>query len=298
MISGNVPKHMVTSARSGFLNGMRSREYEWQKITMMLNMSSNSDTLVDLGAAPMPTRSKGGGTLQDFAERSITVKPVDWDIEVFISHNAMADDQTGTLERRVRSAGDNFQKHLNTRIFSALNAGDSSNFGNAYDGQNFFDSDHVDPNGSYQTDQDNENALALGIANFLAVWSAAQSTRDDQGQFTSYNYDTLVASPAQAYWAAQVVVNPQDADNNKHAINPFASGLRYIIAPELDTTAWYLLATGETQKPLILAQREAPNLLHAWFDPNKPEGGWFIFKFYARYEVYYGDWRTAYQGNT
>ena len=298
MISGNVPKHMVTSARTGFLNGMRRRKYEWQQVAMTLNMSSNADDLVDLGAAPMPIASKGGMTVQDFIERTINVTPVDWDIVVWISHNAVEDDQTGTLDRRVRAAGDNFQKHINGRVFTALNDGDGTNFGSAYDTQDFFDSDHVDQGADYQTAQDNENALTLSLTNFETVWAAANLTRDDQGEFTSFIYDLLVVPPALAREAAQVAENPQDEGTASRAINPFAGGISFTVAPELDTAAWHLIASNETHKPLVVAQREAPSLLHAWFDPDKPEGGYFFFKFYARYEVYYGDWRLAYQGNT
>ena len=298
MISGNVPNHMVTSARTGFLNGMRRREYEWQKVAMTVNMSSDSDTLVDLGAAPMPTESKGGVTVQDFIERSILVAPVDWDITVWLSHNAMQDDQTGTLDRKVRGAGDNFQKHINGRVFTALNDGDGTGFGSAYDTQDFFDSDHVDEGASFQTAQDNEGALVLNLDNFETSWAIANLTRDDQGEFSSFEYDLLVVPPVLAREAAQIAENPQDEGTANRAINPFAGGMDFIVAGELDTAAWFLIASGETHKPLIVAQREAPSLQHAWFDPDQPEGGYFFFKFYARYEVFYGDWRLAYMGNT
>jgi hypothetical protein len=44
--------------------------------------------------------------------------------------------------------------------------------------------------------------------------------------------------------------------------------------------------------------KEQPYLQEQWFDPDQKDGGHHYFKFYARYEVFYGDWRLAYQGNT
>jgi hypothetical protein len=48
----------------------------------------------------------------------------------------------------------------------------------------------------------------------------------------------------------------------------------------------------------LVVIREAPNLQSAWFDPEAADGGRYYFKFYARYNHYYGDWRTAMMGNT
>ena len=81
--------------------------------------------------------------------------------------------------------------------------------------------------------------------------------------------------------------------------NPFSGLMKPpLVSPELDTTAWYLIASGEAHKPLIVAMKEQPGLQHAWFDPQTPDGGRHYFKFYARYDVFYGDWRLAKQGNT
>lgn len=173
MITGNVPSHLLVAARTGFLTAMRQRQYPWQQIAMTINLEAASDTLVDLGAAPMPVNSRQGYTAQDFIERSVTVEPTDWDITVWISQNAIDDDQTGSLERKVKSAGDNFQKHINKRVFEVLNGGDTTTFGQAYDGQDFFDSDHADAGAAYSTAQDNEHVLTLTNDNFETVWVAA-----------------------------------------------------------------------------------------------------------------------------
>jgi phage major head subunit gpT-like protein len=93
--------------------------------------------------------------------------------------------------------------------------------------------------------------------------------------------------------------NMQAMDTANREENPFSGLLKApISSPELDTTAWYLIASSEQHKPLIVAMREQPHLQHAWFDPTQPDGGRHYFKFFARYEVFYGDWRLAYQGNT
>lgn len=298
MISGDTPKHLVVAARTGFLQALKAKKYNWQRVAQPLNMTAKSIDLVDLGMAPMPTNSKSGVTIQDYIERTKTVTPADWDLTVWISENALNDDQTGTLDQRVRSAGDRFQQHINNRVFTVLNAGDSQTYGAAYDSQDFFDSDHVDAGAAYSTAQDNEHVLTLNPDNFNTVWVASQTVRDDQGEFLEYGYDLLVVNPTNRKAAAQIADNPQESDTANREINPYAGQIQYITAPQLDTNAWHLIASSETVKPLIVAIREQPHLQSTWFDPKSPDGGRHYFKFFARYEVHYGLWQLAQQGNT
>ena len=299
MIGGNVPKHLVVAAKTGFLSSVRSANFPWQQVAMTLNMDAKSIDLVDLGAAPMPVASKNGVTVQDMIERTKTVTPIDWDITVWISQNAIDDDQTGSLERKVRQAGMNFQKHINKRVFTVLNGGDTTTYGLAYDGQDFFDSDHVDKGAAYSTSQDNEGVLALSLDNYETAWKAAQVFRDDQGEFTEYNYDLLVCHPDNFRTASNIVGNQLDYNTANRADNPFSELLRPIVtSAHLDSAAWYLIASNEATKPLILAMRKQPALQSAWFEPSAPDGGRHFFKFFGRYEVHYGDWRLAYQGQT
>lgn len=297
-ITGSVPKHLVVSARTGFLSAVTQQEMPWRKVAKQLNMGSASQQLVDLGAAPMPKNSKTGATVQGFVEKAKLITPVSWDITVGVSQDAVDDDQTGQLEEKVRSAGENFQKHINQRVFTVLNAGDSTTYGLCYDGQEFFDSDHVDGGADYQTAQDNEGALTLSLDNFNTSWVAAKAFRDDQGNFADHNYDTLIVPPALYSVGMNIIGNVQAYDTANREVNPFAGHFELINSPYLDATAWFLVAGNESAKPLIVGMRKEPHLQSAWFDATQPDGGMHYFKFYARYEVHYADWRLAYMGQT
>jgi len=267
---------------------------------MTLNMDAKAIDLVDLGATPMPVEARGGPVGQDFIERTKTVTPTDWELTVWLSYNALRDDQTGNLVRRCRQAGRRFQRHINKRVFDVLNGGDGTTYGLCYDGQEFFDSDHVDVGAAYSTNQDNENALALSLDNFETVLNAANLFRDDQGEYTEYSYDLLICHPS-LYRVAYQIANDEFAyDTANRELNPYSSMITapIVTSPYLDSTAWYIAASSEEIKPLILAMREQPSLQETWFDPTAAQGGRYYFKFYARYEVHYGDWRLINQGNT
>ena len=299
MISGNVPQHLVVAARTGFLTTATPAVPAYAPIASVLNMGAKSIDLVDLGAAPMPTENRGRSQAQDFIEKTMTVTPKDWDITTWISYNAIKDDQTGELDRKVRAAGQNFQLHISNQAFKALNDGDATtNFGACYDGLSFFNAAHFDPGAAYVTTQDNSDAIVLSLDNFETERVKARNFKQDQGEFCDYNYDLLVVSPALERIAANICNNREAYDTANREMNPYAGQLRYVVSPKFDATAWTLVASGAGSKPIIIAMREAPNLQEAWFDPEAADGGRYYFKFYARYNHFYGDWRLAIMGNT
>lgn len=294
-ISGNVPQHLVVGARSGFLASMKGDNFPWQRIAEVITIGAKSVDLVDLGGAPMPVEDRGGGPLQDFVERALTVRPRSWDITVGISHNAVSDDQTGTLLRKVQGAAENFQRHMNKIVFQALDGGDGTTYGKAYDGLSFFNDAHLNgPAGTY----DNNFALALSLDNFATNMALAKLFTDESGEYTDYNYDLLIVPPALERTAAQITGNSEDYSTANRAVNPWSGRLSYIVSPYMGSAAWSVVASNESSKPLAIVMREQPSLQDSWFDPLAKDGGMYYFKFFARYNVAYGDPRLAFLGNS
>lgn len=298
MQSGQVPNHLLAAAKAGFLNSIKEEQPLWQRIAAVHDMAGKTSDLVDLGATPMPVNGKTGITVQDFVERHLEVTPDDWNITVWISYNALQDDRSGILNQRVNGAARNFNRHFNKLVFSALNSGDGTTYGKAYDNQNFYSNSHIDSGAHYQTAQDNMYGLTLSMDNFETVRVAAQNVRDDQGEFLEYAHNLLVVPPALERTAANITSNPEDMGTANRQANPYSGKIDYVTSPYLDSTAWILAAATEIHKPIILAMRERPSLQSAWFDPESTDGGRYYFKFFARYNVFYGDWRLAFMGQT
>lgn len=297
LISGNVPNHLVVAARTGFLTAVAEKKYPWQGITMTLPMGAKDVELVDLGAAPMP--STDYRSMANMIEKSLSVTSKEWRTTVSISAHAIADDQTGSLQRKARDAGQKFQSGINKLVFETLNAGDGTTLHTGYDGLAFFDDNHIDAGGTYQTVQDNKLTNTLSLDNFKTTMVAAELFKDDQGDFTSYEYDQIVCHPSNRDLALQITGNKHAYDTANREDNIYSGMMKPpIVSPWLDTNAWYLLSTGQEIKPLILAMREQPHIMFTEYEPKHPGGGKYFFYFAARYDVYYGDWRLAIQGNT
>lgn len=298
MISNQVPNHLIATARTGFLTGMRTFPATWRQVADQINLDGATEDLVDLGAAPMPKESRSGLTAQDFIEKNLRVSTKNWDITVWISYNALMDDRTNSLERKVRGAGGNFNRHVDKLVFDALNSGAGSTYGLCYDGNEFFDASHIDSGANYQTAQSNLNTSALNLDNFEPIYVAASTYLDDQGEQSGIIPNLLVVPPALMREANNITANPANSANANNELNPFQGKIEYLVSPYLDSTAWYLLATQGEIKPMLVVMREAPSLQDSWFDPEKPDGGHYYFKFYSRYYVAYTDWRLATQGQT
>jgi len=299
LISGNVPKHLVVDARTGFLTATGDIATALPPFAEQYSLDSKSTTMVDLGSAPMPTENKGRATVQSFIEKYLQVEPRDWDITVGLSHNAMMDDQTNSLESKVRSAGENFRRDMSNKCFEALDSGDSTTaYGACYDGLSFFNNSHIDEGADYQTAQDNLYSLDLTLNNFKTVRAAGRSFLDDRGEPVDLMHNLIVCHPDQEFEVSQITGNPQDATVADRAINPYSGQVSYITSAKLTSGSWSLVDTSRQAKPVYMAVREQPNLQAAWFDPNAGEGGMYYFKFYARYNVFYGDWRLALMGKS
>lgn len=299
MISGQVPGHLVVGARTGFLTSVHNPNEMWRRLAREIPLDGKNTDLVDLASAPMPKRSKSGLTMQDMIERMLRVTPDDWDITVHISYNAVMDDRTQTLWDRVRAAGQNFNTHMNKIVFDAINLGESTTaYGAGYDGLPLFSASHVDQGASYQTVQSNTNNLTLTPDNFETVYVAASTRLDDMGEQTNFVPNLLIVPPAQNRAASQITGNDKLAGTANNDINPWYGKVNHLVAPWLDTTSWFVACENELHKPLLFGMRARPVLQNAWFDPEQDDGGWYLFKFYARYTVAYGDWRLITQGKS
>lgn len=295
--SNNLPKHLEVAARTGVLGARAVDNMPYRRVAMEVDLSAASTTFVDLGGMPIPTGDPKA--VDTMIEKGKTVEPQDWHLTVSISQNAIDDDQTGQLESRFRGVLPAFQRHINDLVFTVLNAGDTATYGTGITNETeFFADAHLYPGGKYTTAQDNLFALTLSLDNFNTVWTAMSLFRDDQGNYYNLNPNLLVVNPVNNVVAANITGNSQAYDTANREINPYAGGVQYITAPQMDSTAWVLIDESRPEKPLFVAIRKRPMLQNMWFDSQQPDGGRHYFQYHGRYVVNYGDPLLAAMGST
>lgn len=316
----DIQKHLDYGVKTGFLNGRQEYTPIRSAFTREVTSSGAFEGYADMGETPWPLQNGGslgvGGTgaagevvtnrmtvgqaitVLGGEERKITVYNVDWTIALGITHNAINDDRVGNVEQWATDSGRAFEKHMDYLCFSILNQGEGTTYGKGYDGLSLFNDSHIDPGAEYQTGQDNKYAVALSLDNFETVYVAGSEFKDSRGQPTGYNHNLLIVSPSKERIAAQIATNREDYGTANRAVNPYQGRVQYIVAPGgwLDATAWYLVDPNQSVKPVYLQVRERPSLT-MWDDHQLPSGVRY-YKWFARYTVFVGQWRTAIQGNT
>lgn len=319
----DIAAHLEKSIRTGFLLG--AKDYTPLRSAFVRETPSDGafEDYADMGASPWPIQNSGkagpGGTSSETGavkvnrlnsggqitilggeEKAMRIYNLDFEIAVGITHNAIDDDRAGDLESWARTAQLNFERHTDFLAFNALNSGEAgTNFGLAYDGNEFFDDAHIDPGAEYQTAQDNKLATVLSLDNFEAAKVVGGKFLDGRGQPVGLNHNLLIVPPDLERMAAQITKNREDYSTTDRAMNPYEGNVRMLVAPGgwLDTTAWFIIDPSLPQKPLNLQVRKAPELV-IWDDENAGDGGVRYFKWHARKALFYGDWRLAIQGNT
>lgn len=317
----DVLAHLEREMRVGFLKGKKEYSPLRSAFTRETTSAGAFETYADMGALPWPEEISGqsgaqgldgrtnapvvGGLLEGGsvtvlggAERSMTVYNRGFDIAIGIFHDAINDNKVGSLEGWALGAGSRFEMHKDWLVFDALNSGAAATYGNGYDNLVFFSAAHLDPGAQYQTVQSNVNTSALSIDNFETVYVAASKYLDSRGKYTGLAPNLLIHSVDLRRLATQITDNPNAYDVANRELNPYEGDVQRLAAPGgwLDTTAWYLAVTGLPQKPLNLQIRQAPMLFY--WDDQSQAGGVRYYKWYARYEVFYGDWRLMTQGQT
>lgn len=290
----DIANRLTYGIRAGFLLGQEEYLPAYPQVARETESDGKDENYSDLLAVPMPRTFVDEVVPRGFGEVSLNITNLKFELTIKIDHDAINDDRVGDLDTTAREAGQRFPQHLDKLVFQALNGGDGSTYGLCYDGQNFFSASHTEPKGSYQTAQSNLGALALSAANFNTVWVNANALLDSEGEVVPYNYNLLVVSPALNDAAVQIAENAEKSGTSNRDKNPYAGKIRYIVNKYLDTTGWVLIAGDEVRKPIILQMRQRPTF-NTW-DDEKIDVRYY--KWEARYNVGYGNWRLAYLGNT
>lgn len=325
----DIAAHLEQSIRTGFLVGKKNYTPLRSKFVREIGSDGAFEDYSDMGSPPMPVKNAGklgpGGTTRaggqvvggmnageaitvfGAEEQSMRVYNVDWELTLAVSHNAIDDDRAGDVEAWAKGAAVSFERHMDFLAFDALNRGESTYYGPAYDGLAFFHDAHIDPNATYTTGQDNKNASAISMADvtaalttFETVKVAGSAFKDSRGNPMGLAHSLLIVSSALERLGTQIAVNREGVNLALGTgINPYAGNVSLLVAPGgyLDTTAWFVIDPTLPTKPINLQKRKEATL-SIWDDEKTGDGGMRYFKWHARYVPFYGDWRLAIQGNT
>lgn len=301
IVSRDYLQGALTNFRATFENDFAAAEngQDWARVTMMLDAKGRFMTHQWLGSVPsMQDVSKGDLELEAPDAYNYTRENLTFKAGFEVERSTFEDDELGTIRPKISQLGEEAARHPGQLIFELFRDGAS---GLAFDNVAFFANTRV------LGDSANIDNLAAGsgitVANILADLSTNRGTmrrfQDDKGRPMNLVGNAVMVPPElegvmyQALQSEQSA-NPAPAIPAEQAIT--SRGYPIVVNPYLtDLTDWYLIHFSPFRGPAFKQNRLNPTL-EGITNPETDSGvirDKFVYTARARYNVGYGDPRTA-----
>lgn len=270
------------------------------KLAMQVDSNALIETYAWFGTVPQMREWIGERQLSSLVPTTYSITNKDWEATIEVDRNAIEDDRLGQVRPRIMQLAQEAVRSQEQLAVDTLRLGLT---GLAYDGQFFFDTDHVTPGAVYQTNQTNKLTgtgvtLAALLVDLAAAVAAMRNFKDDQGRPMNIRPTTIVAPPAlegvfRQLISSTLVPTPAVAG----AANPWANMFELVINGYLtDANDWYLLALDQPVKPIVFQMRRAPQF-NALDNPNNNEAAFmrkrYMYGVDGRWNAGYGMWQLA-----
>ena len=228
----------------------------WERTTMKVPSGSSQNDYTWLSRFPKMTKWLGSKTVKVLEAFTYTVVNDDYEATVEVDRNDIEDDSLGIYAPMAKEAGFS-SKQLPDEIDAELKNNAFVNL--CYDGQYFYDTDHVVAGESVS----NKGTAALSAATktlitagYGAARLAIMNVTDDQGRPLGLISNLLEVPPALEATAKLICTNKKLEDDKP---NPYVGTAEVMVNPRLtSSTAWFLHVTNRPLKPFIYQQRKAP----------------------------------------
>lgn len=304
LVRGDISGLLMAGLKTQFFKTFTEGESEYSKICTIIPSDKDTEHYAWLGSLPSVNEFLDERQIADFSEYDYAIKNKKWEATVSVDRAALEDDQYGQVAVRVKTLASEARQHIDQLVFGLLNSGTTTP---CYDGLPFFGAHPIGKN-SAVAGQTQSNLMAAGAsgltqATVQTAMTTMRRTLNDQGRPMGIVPDTLVVSPENEFNAWQIVSSLFHADpipaavySQNLAANPLRGLLKIVTTPYLESpTAWYLLDTKRPVRAIFLQMRREFefNALE-----NNSENGFmrdsYLYGVRGRYNVGYGDWRSAY----
>lgn len=213
-ISSATSALVAAAARAGFNKGLAAAKNPIHEvIATRVDSDSEIETYAWLGNVPQLAPWRGVRSVAALPEQSYTIRNKKFSANIGFDLDTVRREKLGQISQRTQDVGTRARAFPIRLVVEALVTGASKN---CYDGQYFFDTDHVDPGAKNQTAQSNivtqtaaagTNPTAAEME--LAVDSALSKLRsfvDDQGEPWGFDEDLHFLVPPAFQKAANLVL--------------------------------------------------------------------------------------------
>jgi len=290
----DMPNLLEDGLKTVFFEALDATIGDYERIATIIPSESDQEDYPWLGAVPAVREFVDERMPLGLLENNYTIRNKTWESSIAIERAAIEDDKYGQIRLRIQSLAREAKRHMDQLVFTLLKDGFAAT---CYDGQYFFDDDHVSGDSGSQS---NLGTSELDAAALQAAITAMMKFKDDKGKFLGVTPDLLVVPPDLQWTAMELLEStywPEEGTTTaKMASNVLKGKLDLLVSPYLtDTSDWFVLSTKGVVKPVILQSRTPVEFAALEADS---ESGFmrdqYIYGVRARYNAGYGLWQMAY----
>lgn len=294
---GDIPNLLTSGLRTEFMGdkgfGMVQTDV-YKEICTEVPSTKSVETYAWLGQLPKMREWVDERTLHGMAESNFSITNKDYEVTLSVNRNAIDDDQYGQVKIQAQMLGQEARRFYDEQLATVIEAN-----GLCYDGQNFFDTDHVTGDSGSQS---NAPAAASGYdvasaANAITVLKLVEAAmaafKGDKGKLFGAKVTHVMVPPA-LEWTMREAFDPTYLTAGDPTATKIAKGRVKVIVNDYLTTAGtlehtpiYWLDLSKPIKPFIFQNRQ--NVQFVALD--KPDD----YQNFMRKEILYGaDMRCAF----
>lgn len=294
IINGSTLKAIFVNLKTTFNNAFAAAPSQWQEVAMLVPSSARSNDYKWLSTFPRMRKWIGEKAVKALAASGYSITNDDFEATVEVDRNDIDDDNLGIYKPQAEMAGFSAKQLPDEIVFELVNQG----FANlCYDGQYFFDVDHL-VNGQSVSNKGTKKLSAASLAAAKASYGAARTAmkkfKDEEGRPLNITPNVLLV-PAALEDDANLLMTTERFEDGKP--NPYRNTAKVVVAQWLTSDdAWFLLDTTKPVKPFIYQERKKPVFVQQ-IDPQADDvfnRKKYKFGAEARAAGGYGFWQLAY----
>ena len=231
----------------------------YERYAMVIPSTTDTESYNWMGTVPKMQEWTDTARFAGLADYTYDLRNKDYQAGIEVDRNTIKDDKYQLVMPRIRQLAQEAARFPSELLISTLVAN-----GLAYDGQNFFDTDHNE-SGSNQsnTNTGTGTTLAQVRADFITARTAMMRLTDDQGRPIGIVPDLVIVPPdLQDVFEQLVATNTPGGSTTLALTNTLNKAVDILVDPNLaDTNNWFLLGTRGSFKPMVYQLREAPEFV-------------------------------------
>lgn len=287
IINAQALRALDVSFSTLYNKGFSSKEPKYPLIATEVPSSTSEEHYGWIGQMPDMEEWLDERTIKNLSAYTYSIKNKSYESTIGIDRDELEDDRYGVYRPNFETMGAKAATAPDKTVFELLKAGFKEL---CYDGKPFFSDEHKVGEKTYS----NKSDAKLTQESFIAARTAIMSYVGDKGKSLGLVPNMLLVPPALEMTARKIL--EADIVNAETNITKGLAKIEVVSELADDPDAWYLLATNEPLKPLILQMRKKPKFtaLTKDDDPNVFLKKKYLYGVDGRWNAGFGFWQMAY----